>query len=233
MSSATSTSRGRGAERAALHGDLGHGDPKRVVLQDAGLQPWQFFVLAGLGCATAVTFIARGQGITTVLLLGVMMATATLVGLAVLRAVRPLVSVHDDRTAMVGQRTRAALEREKLLTLRAIKELEFDRAMGKLSEHDWQEMSGRLRVRAAGLIRQLDAGAGYREQIERDLAVRMARMSPPAGSKPSTDRDDLRSATASASAHAAADTTTGRHCESCSTINDADAKFCKACGSKL
>ena len=32
---------------------------------------------------------------------------------------------------MVGQRTRAALEREKILTLRAIKELEFDRAMGK------------------------------------------------------------------------------------------------------
>ena len=63
---------------------------------------------------------------------------------------------------MVGQRTRAALEREKLLTLRAIKELEFDRAMGKLSDEDWQEMSGRLRARAARLIRQLDAGAGYR-----------------------------------------------------------------------
>jgi len=29
---------------------------------DAGLQPWQFFVLAALGCATAVTFMARGQG---------------------------------------------------------------------------------------------------------------------------------------------------------------------------
>ena len=75
---------------------------------------------------------------------------------------------------MVGQRTRAALEREKMLTLRAIKELEFDRAMGKLSEADLQEMSGRLRARAAGLMRQLDAGAGYRDQIERDLAKRLA-----------------------------------------------------------
>ena len=71
---------------------------------------------------------------------------------------------------MVGQRTRASLEREKMLALRAIKELEFDRAMGKLSEADWNEMSGRLRARAARLIRQLDAGANYREQIERDLA---------------------------------------------------------------
>ena len=62
------------------------------------------------------------------------MAATALVGLAMLRTVRPLVSEHDDRTTMVGQRTRAALEREKLLSLRAIKELEFDRAMGKLSE---------------------------------------------------------------------------------------------------
>ena len=75
---------------------------------------------------------------------------------------------------MVGERTRVALEREKLLTLRSIKELEFDRAMGKLSDADWQEMSGRLRARAAGLMKQLDAGAGYREQIERDLAKRLA-----------------------------------------------------------
>ena len=33
------------------------------------LQPWQFFVLAALGCATAVTF-ARGEGVTVVVLLG-------------------------------------------------------------------------------------------------------------------------------------------------------------------
>ena len=66
------------------------------------------------------------------------MGAAALVGIAALRALRPLVSREDDRTAMVGQRTRVALEREKMLTLRAIKELEFDRAMGKLSEGDWQ-----------------------------------------------------------------------------------------------
>ena len=88
------------------------------------------------------------------------MGAAALVGIAALRALRPLVSADDDRTAMVGQRTRVALEREKILTLRSIKELEFDRAMGKLSESDWQEMSARLRVRAAGLMRQLDAGVG-------------------------------------------------------------------------
>src|SRR5512132_670837 len=141
----------------------------RTSNADAGLQPWQFFVLAALGCATAVSFIARAQGPTAIVLLGILIATAAVVGYATLRTVRPLVSAEEERTVMVGQRTRVALEREKLLTLRSIKELEFDRAMGRLSDEDWKEMSGRLRVRAARLIRQLDAGVGYRTQIEQEL----------------------------------------------------------------
>jgi hypothetical protein len=173
------------------------------------LEPWQFFVLAALVCATAITVVVRGQGITIVILLTIIMATVALVGIAALRTVRPLVSSEEDRTAMVGERTRVALEREKLLTLRSIKELEFDRAMGKLSDADWKEMSGRLRARAAGLMKQLDAGAGYREQIERDLAKRLA--APP----------DAKSLV------------TGNFCTECGTKNDGDAKFCKNCGHKL
>src|SRR5712691_2838555 len=137
----------------------------RLQADRGGLEPWQFFALAALGCATAVTFIARGQGPIVVILLGVLMATAALVGYATLRTVRPLVSPEDDRTVMIGERTRVALEREKLLVLRSIKELEFDRAMKRLSDEDFAEMASRLRARAAGLMRQLDAGAGYREQI--------------------------------------------------------------------
>lgn len=177
---------------------------------DQGLQSWQFFVLAALGCATAATFLARGQGFLPILMVAVLMAATALVGVAVLRSVRPLVSEHEDRTTMVGQRTRAALEREKMLALRAIKELEFDRAMGKLSESDWQEMSGRLRTRAARLMRQLDAGAGYREQVEKDLAKRLG-----------------------SAAAAEAETAVARFCAACGTPRDADAKFCKNCGTKL
>ena len=126
------------------------------------------------------------------------MATAALVGYAALRTLRPLVSPEDDRTVMIGQRTRVALEREKMLTLRSIKELEFDRAMGRLSDADWDEMSGRLRARAARLMKQLDAGAGYRDQIERDLASASAR-SP------------------------CAPTAAANICASCETTNDPDA----------
>jgi hypothetical protein len=187
--------------------------PDTAQTADAGLQPWQFFVLAALGCATAVTFMARGQGPLVVVLLGVLMAAAALVGYAALRMLRPLVSPEVDRTVMVGQRTRVALEREKLMTLRSIKELEFDRAMGRLSDEDWNEMSGRLRARAARLMRQLDAGAGYREQIEKDLAKRIG-------------EGDVRST--KAATERAANT-----CASCETTNDIDAKFCKGCGARL
>jgi hypothetical protein len=191
----------------------------------AGLQPWQFFVLAALGCATAVTFMARGQGPTAVLLLGLLMGTAALVGYAALRALRRLVAPEDDRTEMVGQRTRVALEREKQMTLRSIKELEFDRAMGRLSDEDWHEMSTRLRARAGRLMRQLDAGAGYREQIEKDLAKRVgvgdarsATLREPQG-RPEPGRRPKASGE--------------RACAACATANDHDAKFCKGCGQPL
>ena len=90
---------------------------------DQGLQAWQFFVLAGLVCATVATFMARGQSIPQIILVTVLMGATAIVGIAVLRTVRPLVFGDEDRTAMVGQRTRVALEREKALVLRSIKEL--------------------------------------------------------------------------------------------------------------
>jgi hypothetical protein len=178
---------------------------------DAGLQPWQFFVLAALICATGVTYMVRGQGVSTVLLLSVLMATTAIVGLAVLRTVRPLVTKHEDRTPMIGDRTRAALEREKMLALRTLKELEFDRSMKKISDDDYREMSSRLRARASRIIKQLDAGAGVRAKIEADLAKRL-------GEREAVEAKPRAQV---------------RMCAACQTGNDADAKFCKNCGQKI
>jgi hypothetical protein len=182
----------------------------RPTASDQSMQPWHFFVLAGLACATAVTFMARGQGWTPVILLTLLMGGAAIIGLATLRMVRPLVGPFSDRTSMVGQRTRVALEREKLLTLRAIKDLEFDKAMRKVSDDDFRDMSAKLRARVGRLMLQLDAGAGYREQVERDLVKRLGGVRAVEEAAPST-----------------------RACANCSTANDTDAKFCKQCGSKL
>jgi hypothetical protein len=210
MSSETST------ESQLPGGDL------RTSGSDA-LQPWQLFTLAGLVGATITVFLSRGESPAGVILLSLTVFAAAAVGIAALRTVKPLTSkAAADTTQVLGGRTRAALEREKALVLRSIKELEFDRAMGKVSEKDFGEMSARLRARATGLMRQIDAGAGYREQIEREIEKRLG--------KPAKDQP----------AHAATDSV-GRGlpsrpanvCESCDTHNDVDARFCKSCGSAM
>jgi len=168
-----------------------------------------------------------------VILLSVTIFAAAAVGIAALRTFIPLTSkVVVDGVQVLGGRTLAALEREKALVLRSIKELEFDRAMGKVSEKDFGEMSARLRARATGLMRQIDAGAGYREQIEKEIERRI-------GSAGSTKQDPAY-ATKQDPAHAV-ESGVGRvlpsrpadACASCGTNNDADARFCKNCGTNL
>ena len=144
-------------------------------------QPWQLFTLAGLIGATVVVFVSRGETPAGIILLSLIIFAAAIVGYAAWRTFAPFAGAEDPTAPqMLGGRTRAALEREKTLVLRAIKDLEFDRAMGKISEKDFTEMSARLRVRAAGLMRQLDAGAGYRQEIEKEIARRVTTPAVPA-----------------------------------------------------
>lgn len=183
-----------------------------------GFQPWQLFTLAGLVGATLAVFFAQGQPPAVVILISLVALSAAAVGVAALHVVRPLAwTSTPDRPASVGGRTRAALEREKTLALRSIKELEFDRAMGKLSDRDFNEMSQRLRVRAARLLRQLDAGSDYRAAIERDLALRAESRS--AGPAEGNPHDSVAAA--------------ANPCTDCGSLNDGDARYCKACGTSL
>ena len=178
------------------------------------LQPWQFFLLGGMLAATATVIVATGQSPANIVILSLTVVSVSFVGLGAYRMLSPLVSDQPEAPMTIGGRTRVALEREKTLVLRSIKELEFDFAMGKIAKPDFDEMSGRLRARALGLMRQLDAGGGYREQIAKEVEERLA----------------------DPSIRLKADTTE-RHatglCSDCRTQNDPDAKFCKNCGSKL
>ncbi|MBM3778089.1 MAG: zinc ribbon domain-containing protein [Acidimicrobiia bacterium] len=174
---------------------------------DQSFQPWQFFVLAGLAAATVLVYLevfVWQSDRASAVLVSLTAGAAALTGYAAWRMVAPLVGSEEAQSPeVVGGRARASLEREKTLVLRSIKELEFDRAMGKLSEEDFAEMGGRLRLRAAGLLRQLDRSTSYRDEIERELAKRL-------GPDPA------------AAVRAA--------CASCGTSNDPDARFCKGCG---
>ena len=183
------------------------------------LAPWQLFTLAGLLGATLVVFLSRGQTPAGIILLSLTIFSAAIVGVAAWRTLAPFTGVDVRRDRLViGGRTRAAIEREKTLALRSIKNLEFDRAMGKVSQKDFDEMSARLRSRAARLIGQLDAGAGYRNEIEKEIARRIG------------DNAEEPGPTSGKGTRVAVST---RACPACSKDNDIDAQFCKHCGTTV
>ena len=219
MSSETSTNDFVPSKHAGA--DLDHPD---------ALQPWQLFTLAGLIGATIVVFLSRGQTPAGIVLLSCTIFAAAVVGLAALRTFLPLTgSLLWESTDIIGGRTRAALEREKTLVLRSLKELEFDRGMGKVSDRDYAEMSARLRARAARLIRQLDAGSLYREQIEREVEQRLGR----AGIATRDQADTAQDAANSEAAVERVPPGAPAVCAACNTRNDVDARFCKSCGKPL
>lgn len=195
---------------------------------DDGFRPWHFFVLVSLLAATTAVILSRRTSPENLIVISATIGAAGLAAAAFHRMLAPLAeggvwSTHST----VSERNRATLEREKLLALRAIKELEFDHAMGKVSQQDFDEMAGRLRRRAASFLvqldAQLDAQIDYRAIIERELSARLAVATAPAVDPPPT--------TDTASADSAARVATVR-CE-CGTANDVDAAFCKRCGSRL
>jgi len=199
-------------------------------------EPWQLFTLAGLIGATIAVFMARGESPAAVIMISLTIFAAAAMGFAALRTFLPLTQRSTtEGPRILGGRTRAALEREKALVLRSIKELEFDKAMGKVSDKDFQDMSTRLRSRALRLIRQLDAGAGYREAIEREIARRVG-ASEPVDSRPApAPAEPAPSASHDTGPPPATpqDTPAVVYCTACGVSNPGDARFCKRCGKPI
>jgi hypothetical protein len=180
-----------------------------------GFHASHFFVLLSLLAATVAVVVARPSAPEHLILISLTIGAAGAAGYGVYLMLAPLVAARvQPGREILSDRMRADLEREKALTLRSIKELEFDRAMGKLSPQDFEDMSGRLRARALGIMKQLDAGSSaYRALIEKELAARIGKSA----------RPDLKAGRAASQPDLCA----------CGTRNDADAKFCKSCGAKL
>ena len=189
-----------------------------ISTDTSGTRVWQFFLVLGFIAATVAvwrepTYTRPEQ----LVVLSLACVAAAVVAVAVHRTLLPLISperiVGDARRS---QRVLVALEREKHLVLRSIKELEFDRDMGKVAEADFNEMAGRLRDRAVRLMQRIEQGQqGLRDRVMRDLAV---------SADPRSASPDPRSAIPDPHS---------LPCPACATLNDADARFCKQCGGAL
>jgi hypothetical protein len=118
---------------------------------------WHFFMLASLATATAAVLLSPATAPARLVLTSLVIGAAGFTAAGLYRTLAPLAGRSDEADDQpLGARTRAALEKDKVQALRAIKELDFDRDMGKVAHGDYDEMMARLRSRAARLIAELD-----------------------------------------------------------------------------
>ena len=150
-----------------------------------------------------------------------------------------------------------AAEEQKRAVLQALKDLEYERSMGKIVDADYQELLARYRSEAKRLLRAVDENlAPLRKKAEAYVAEQLAQLpqgTPPSPKAPATASASTAAASASASATAASPASpapvsestpavadalpvaapNSLPCPSCQTSNDVDALFCKKCGTKL
>ena len=136
-------------------------------------------VVAFLGGVVFILYANRFRVSTPVVMM-------SLAWLAVLATVRYLLGAawaiandggDDEYFRPVGKREELLAEKRSLL--KAIKEIEFDRAMNKMSDKDASELTGYYRVQAIEVIKQLEQldtaqPDTIRAEIEREVRARVA-----------------------------------------------------------
>ncbi|HEX9620595.1 MAG TPA: zinc ribbon domain-containing protein [Polyangiaceae bacterium] len=146
-------------------------------------------------------------------------------------------------------------EEQKLAVMRALRDLSYERSVGKISEDDYQSLSARYRAEAKHLMARIDEELGPRRaRVERRVERRLSgsadatqasggKASPASADEPATGKSSAvkaklkkKAATAGASITATSRKMTAPAsvpCGTCGTRNDLDAHFCKSCGHSL
>ncbi len=143
---------------------------------------------------------------------------------------------RPERMAQVGQApgsfTQAELRDEKRRLLRAIKELEFDHGMGKLSSGDFEAVIATYRLRAIEVMRALEGGASLHPDLAKLLIERRKASTGGASVGPASPEPVVEGPTLAPVVLGPLDETT-RICGVCGRTNDLDARFCKHCGASM
>jgi hypothetical protein len=197
----------RSAQTLPADGAPDRGPPSGASDAGARIRRWAIPIGAGAAALLYGLFVA-GLGASAPLLILTLGGVALgLCGMALFRVLDPLLrpGAAAQRNEKAAESTRLReLEREKQLVLKAIREIEHDFQMRRISEADHKELTQRYRSRALRLINQIDAGDDFKTLIEQELKSRLGAL------------EAARSA-----------------CGRCGTANEDDARFCKKCGQTL
>ncbi|MFO0759045.1 MAG: zinc ribbon domain-containing protein [Byssovorax sp.] len=155
--------------------------------------------------------------------------------------------------------TPRAEEEQKRAVLRALKDLEFEHGVGKISDEDYRELVAKYRAEAKRLLRQIDDDAlPRRAKVEALVNARLVQEgllapeaiapAPKASSEPKPfpkaespakakkgkkgKQAEPEKVGAPTKSEPAEEKMATRVCSACETVNDADAVFCKKCGKR-
>jgi len=135
---------------------------------------------------------------------------------------------------------RSAEEEQKRAVLRALKDLEYERSVGKISEEDYHDYAARYRAEAKRLIQSLDENlAEGRKQVEQELERRLskpvskAKQADSSGSSAEADAGTEGERTSDHSLPPTPNAQATHECPACQVKNELDARFCKACGKSM
>jgi len=132
----------------------------------------------------------------------------------------------DEESATRG------LSARKRSALRALKELEFERSLGRISEEDFQGLSTQYRTEARAAMQALDDDLGT-WRSEAAALLERAEAAPETTATETAPETTPEAAPKTVAAETAATEAVTRACPKCSTVNDTDAVFCKKCGTRM
>lgn len=212
-------------------------------------------IVASLGVAVVMS---AGPALL-VLAAGILLGTIALFW-ASLRTLTGDAPLPEDLEHATFDTSHDALAERKKMLLRALKDLESEKAVAKIDEQDYAELAATYRDEIKDIMRAMDTSiaphyAAAEALLEKHLAkVGLAEEAAPVETSNDDDRaegaetsDDDEGEAEGADETEDSDDDAGesrseagetaspekRACDACGTLNDADAKFCKSCGKTL
>jgi hypothetical protein len=212
----------------------GDDDDRALDLQIA--QFTKYALPLGTAVCATVAGLARGAPGVVLVLVGATLVAAIAVFWASVRTLVGETPLTGADAYALG--TPRAEEEQKRAVLRALKDVEFEHEVGKISDEDYQALVSKYRAQAKRLLRAIDSDT-LPERTKAEALVEERLIAEGLFDAPRADyRDPAPEVKATdkqpkpAKGKKKPDAPPKVACAKCGTKNDPDARYCKKCGAR-